>query len=364
MRLLAVVALFLGWPATAAALPGDPPIVLIAPDSGAHVPADPDGIGVRLTCPDYRKFQSSVFTDFGDYSDYEVVFATRPDLAADGRLIDANVVDRNVPTRSAAGPDQCASAMANTTVGKPGPEVTPGTYYWQADRVCTGCPSGFETSPVRSFAVHATLGLRFAVPKRAFGGYPIIATVRAAGVPDGGRVTVQRRAGRRWKRVAVAEVRDEKGSVVFTLPTGRRRVRLKATVGAQTGTSPVRTVKVARARGWSTTGDVGHYRGKADGARLDLDVAGGGRQIRDFKTEVSMFCVGPTPDQNRILIGIAPVKRAKVAPDGRFYARSRHGRSTVIELRGRVRRGRVKGQVRLTAGTCDGTAGFSAKLRR
>ena len=364
MRQLVVLALLLAFPATAAALPGDPPVVLIAPATGTAVAADPDGIGVRLTCPDYRKFQSSVFTDFGDYTDYEVVFATRPDLAADGRLVGANVVDRNVPTRSTAGPDQCMSAMANTTVGKPGPELTPRTYYWQADRECTGCPSGFETSPVRSFAVRVALDLRIDVPKRAFGGYPIIATVHAAGVPDGGAVTVQRRAGRRWKRVAAAEIRDERGSVVFTLPTGRRRVRLKATVGTQTGTSPARTVKVARARGWSTAGDVGHYRGKADGARLDLDVTGGGRRIRDFKTEVSMFCVGPTPDQNRILIGIAPVKRAKVAPDGRFYARSKHGRSTVIELRGRVRRGRVKGQVRLTVGTCDGTADFSARLKR
>jgi hypothetical protein len=364
MHLFIAVALLFAFPATAAALPGDPPIVLIAPGNGAQVPADPDGIGVRLTCPDYRKFQSSVFTDFGDYTDYEVVFATQPVVAADGRLVAANVVDRNVPTRSAAGPDQCASAMANTTVGDPGPEVTPGTYYWQADRECTGCPSGFETSPVRSFAVHATLGLRLAVPKRAYAGYPIIATAHAAGVPDGGQVTVQRRAGRRWKRVAVAEIRDEQGTVVFTLRKGRRRVRLKATVGTQTGTSPVRTVKVVRARGWSTTGDVGHYRGKAEGARLDLDVAGGGRQIRDFKTEVSMFCVGPTPPQNRTLIGIAPVKRAKVAPDGRFYARSKHGSSTVIELRGRIRRGRVKGRVRLTVGTCDGTADFRAKLRR
>jgi hypothetical protein len=71
-----------------------------------------------------------------------------------------------------------------------------------------------------------------------------------------------------------------------------------------------------------------------------------------------------TPADNRILIGVAPVKRAKVAPDGRFYVRAKHGTSTVIELSGRVRRHRVKGQVRLAVGTCDGTADYSAKLRR
>lgn len=74
-----------------------------------------------------------------------------------------------------------------------------------------------------------------------------------------------------------------------------------------------------------------------------------------------MFCVGPTIPDNHIMIGVAPVKKARIAPDGRFYARKKHGSSTVIELRGRVHRGRVKGQVRLTVGTCDGVADFSVR---
>jgi hypothetical protein len=356
VRLLIALALLLALPAVASALPGDAPVTLLAPADGAAVAADPDGIPVQITCPEYRKFAGTI-TQYGDYTDYEVIFATRPGLGVDGRLLDANVVDRDIPLKSNAGVDQCASGMDSDS-------AVPGTYYWQADRLCTGCPSGYETSAVRRFDVRATLKLRLKAPRRAYGGYPILASVGAAGVPDGGKVAVQRRAGRKWKRVASATVLHERGSVVFKLPRGRARLRLKAVVGTQSAVSPARLVKVVRASGWTTTHDVGSYRGKAEGARLDLKVAAGGRQIRDFDTEVTMFCVGPTIPDNHLMIGVAPVKRARVAPDGRFYVRARHASSTVIVLSGRVHRGRVKGQVELTVGTCDGTADYSAKLRR
>jgi hypothetical protein len=355
MRLLVAIGLLLGFPASAAALPGDPPVVLVAPAAGAQVVAQPDGIPVEFTCPDYRKFAGTV-TLYGDYTDYEAIFATRPDLGSDGRLLDTNVVDRDIPMQTPAGVDRCASGMDEG--------VKPGTVYWQAARLCEGCATGYETSAVRSFVVHADLDLGLTVPKRAFRGYPVIASVHAGGVPDGGTVTVQRRAGRKWKKVASTTVHAQRGTVVFTLPRGRVRVRLKAVLGTQSATSPVRAVKVVRARGWTTTHDVGRYRGKAEGADLTLNVGGGGRQIRDFNTEVTMFCVGPTIPDNHFMIGVAPVKRAKVAPDGRFYVRKKHGNSTMIELSGRVRRGRVKGQVRLAVGTCDGTADYSARLRR
>jgi hypothetical protein len=128
------------------------------------------------------------------------------------------------------------------------------------------------------------------------------------------------------------------------------------------------TVGIVRAgelNGWLASAySPGAYRGKSEGADLKLKVAAGGRQVRGFQTEVTMFCVGPTIPDNHLMIGEAPVKRAKIAPDGRFYARDKHGSSTVIELSGRVHNGRVKGRVELTVGTCDGTADFSAKLRR
>ena len=206
----------------------------------------------------------------------------------------------------------------------------------------------------------AALDLGLGVQRKAFAGYPIIASVRAGGVANGETVSVQRLAGAAWRDVAPATIRQERGEAVFTLPKGR--VRLRAAVAAET--SPERAISVVRARHWTTTGDAGTYRGKAEGARLALKVASGGRRIRDFDTSVTMFCVGATIPQNHFLVGIAPVKRARIAPDGRFYTRVEHGSNTVIELRGRVRHHRVKGQVRLTVGTCDGVADYGAKLRR
>jgi hypothetical protein len=343
MRLLAVLVLLLACPATASALPGDPPVALVAPTDGATVVPEPDGVPVLFTCPDYRKFAGSV-TLYGDYTDYEAIFATKPDLGSDGRLLDSNVVDRDIPVKSNTGVDRCSSGMDDG--------VKPGTVYWQAARLCEGCAAGYETSAVRRFIVRVHL-LGLTVPKRAYRGYPVIASVRAGGMPDGGKVTVQRRAGTKWKAVASTKVRNERGRVVFTLPQGRVRLRLKATGG----TSHVRAVKVVAPRGWTTTHDVGSYHDQD----TKLTIAAGGRQIRNFKATVSMFCVGPTIPDNHIMIGFAPVKRAKIAPDGRFYSRTKHGHSTVIELSGRVRHGRVKGAVELTVGTCDGTADFNLK---
>ena len=121
----------------------------------------------------------------------------------------------------------------------------------------------------------AALKLRLTVPKRAFSGYPILASVRAGGVPDGESVTVQRRAGRRWKQAATATILRERADGGLHAAEGAARVRLKAVVGTQTGTSPARKLTVARAQGWTTTHDVGRYTGKAEGADAELKVAGG-----------------------------------------------------------------------------------------
>jgi hypothetical protein len=366
MRLFVAFALLLAFPSAAAALPGDPPVVLIAPGNGAQVPANPDGILVRFTCPVFRQFETETFTDYGDWTDYSLAFATKPDLGTDGRLLDSNVVARDIqPIPTNVGPDQCIGEMEGDDIFEPGPQITPGTYYWQASRLCTGCVGDYESSPVWRFSVRVELELGLTVQRRAFARYPFVAFVKARGVPNGSRVRVERRAKGGWRPETSTEVSGERGYVVLMLPRGRQRLRLTATVGTETATSPVRTVRIARARSWTTSGrDDGKYKGQAENKDVGLKVAGGGRKIRDFIANVSTFCVGPTPDTNRFLIGVAPVKRARIAPDGRFYALVRHSEKTTVELYGRVRRGRVKGTVRLTIGTCDGIADFSARLRR
>jgi hypothetical protein len=138
-----------------------------------------------------------------------------------------------------------------------------------------------------------------------------------------------------------------------------------ATKPDRDSTSETKTITVVAARGWMTSRrDDGAYRGSADGNALTLSVAGGGREIRRFQTHVQTLCVGPTPDQNHVISGLAPVKRAKVAPDGRFYALANVGRETIVELRGRLRGRRVTGgRVELTINGCNGSAAFSARRR-
>lgn len=350
---------------TAAALPGDPPIEQLGPEDGAAVPANEEGIEVRFSCPGYVKYTAGPgLTDYGDYTDYSVHFASSPQLGVDGLLLDSNRVALGGSAQSNAGADQCVSAMyANEIGGPPGPQETPGTYYWQAYRFCTGCPSNYETSPVRRFVVRAAFDLRLKVQKRAYTGYPVILGLRAGGVPDDARVVVQRRAGRRWRKIASAGVFSESAEAVVVLPPGLQRLRLRAKVGDETGLSSTRTVRVSRARSWSTTrADDGRYTGRAEGAEISLSVTQGGRVLRDFRSTVTALCIGPTVEQNRIAVLVAPVRKARIAPDGRFFAVARAGKATDVTLRGQLRRGRIRGgQVDVSLSTCTGSAAFSAR---
>jgi hypothetical protein len=362
---LATVAL-LAAATVAHALPGDPPVVTLAPQDGATVPANADGIQVRFTCPTYRQFgDGGPFSVFGGWDDYGAEFATKPDLGSDGRLLETNRVALSGALPSnAGGPDECTATMyVAKPLGPPGPQVTPGTYYWQAGRICTGCASGYETSAVRSFTVRAPVALKLAAQARAYGGYPVIVALDATGIPDDARVAVELARGGGWRRIAEATVFQARAEAVVTLPRGRQRLRAHALVGDQDATSQSKTITVARAGGWRTSHrDDGRYRGRADASRVELRVVRSGREVRAFQTHVQTLCVGPTVAQNHFIIGLAPVARAKVAPDGRFYALAHHGRETTVELRGRLRNGRVTGgRVELTIGGCNGSADFTAR---
>lgn len=344
-RTVLAMVVVLALPAMAVALPGDPPVELLTPDGGATVAPAPH---VVFTCPEYRKFDTGAFTSYGNSTDYEVLLATRPVLGGDGRLLDANVVFRDVqPLPDASGPGRCGADLDASASG---------TFYWQADRVCTGCAGGHETSGVRRLDIRGALTLSLRAPTRGFAGFPVVAALRAGGVPDGGTVSVERRAGRNWKRVASVLVLGGRGTVALVLPRGAQRLRMQAVVGAQAATSPVRAVRVVRPRGWSTSRrDDGRYRGQG----VALRVARAGRSLRGFSATVSTFCPGP----NTFVTGTAPLKRARIAPDGRFYALAHLGGETVVELSGQVRSRRVTGSVRLSAGGCEGSRAFTARPR-
>ena len=150
-RVAAVLALSLFVTPAAVALPGDPGFVATSPADGAALPIDPGGIGVAYTCPVYRSYDAGGgFVVYGGPKDYGVSFASSPSLGPDGRLADPVGLDNGhaVPGE----PDSCQSAM-NPGGASPRPQETPGTYYWQVWRICTGCPSSYETGPVLSFTL-------------------------------------------------------------------------------------------------------------------------------------------------------------------------------------------------------------------
>ncbi len=354
---IAVVVLALGGAAAASALPGDPASAPLAPADAATVAVVQsldEGIEVQYSCPLYRKFTSDSGANFGDWSDYHVRFArSAADFA--GRFADSD------PARATnAAKDRCASVYA--TQAHPPAQSQPGTVYWQVFRSCS-CEGGYETGPVRSFVIRAGASqLRVAVQDRAYAGYPIAIGLRAPGVPNGSPAVLERASANGFKTLFSGKVSAAKAETIASLPVGRVRLRWRVTRGDQTDVSPLATVRVTRASGWTTTGrDDGSYRSaKGD---VTFSVAGRGRTIRKFNANLTAFCVGPTIDTNRLIAAVAPVPRAKVAPDGRFlvvYKRS----STTITLRGRLHRRRVTdGKVEISFSTCEGSATFSAKYR-
>jgi hypothetical protein len=182
----------------AAAMPGDPPIILSAPAADAVLTGGASGIPVTYACPVYRTVDAGGgFALYGKWDSYGVRLATGPELGSDGRLRQDRVVATDTGHQPNTLPsEQCAGNLA--TGRSDGPENTPGTYYWQASRLCGGCAGGYEVSEVRRLVIRAdaTLSVRPAGP--AFAGYPVAVPLRLTGVPDGASVTLQRRAGSRW----------------------------------------------------------------------------------------------------------------------------------------------------------------------
>lgn len=354
---IAVLVITLGGAAVATALPGDPASEPLAPADGATVAAVQaldEGIEVQYSCPLYRKFNSDSGANFGDWSDYDVRFArSAADLA--GRFVDSDPARATNPTK-----DRCASVYA--TQAHPPAQSEPGTVYWQVFRSCS-CDGGYETGPVRSFVIRApTSKLRVAVQGRAYAGYPIAIGLRAPGVPDGTAAVLERASGKDYKTIYSGKVRSANAATIASLPPGRVRLRWRVTRGAETEVSPAATVRVARASGWTTSGrDDGTYT-SANG-NVTFSVTGRGRTIRRFSASLTAFCVGPTIADNRLIAAVAPVPRARVAPDGRFLVVYKPS-STTITLRGRLHGRRVTGgKVEISFSTCAGSTTFAATRR-
>ncbi|WP_028065701.1 hypothetical protein [Solirubrobacter soli] len=349
---LSILLMTIALAAPAQALPPDPPPAPLTPADGASVPVDPNGIGVTFGCPVYTSYQAGEFPLYGGPKDYGLSMATTPAIGADGRL--ANPVAL-VSGGSATPPggDQCSWVLA--AGGSQRPQETPGTYYWQVWRICTGCASGYEVGPVRTLTLTADAQLTVKPPRTVYAGYPFILAVSTTGVPNFTALTVVRGSA----TVGSGTVTSDSASPTVTL-SGSGKIHAAVTIGSQTVASPEVDVKVTKPRTWKTkASDDGSYKGTRS---AKLKVAKKGKEIRNLSVSVAMLC--PTPGmvgQFTTQIGTAAVAKAKVAPDGSFVGVAT-ATDTSVRVSGRLRARKLSGGVaELSVGTCSGTAKFTAK---
>ena len=127
--LLLALIVVLALPAAALAALEDPPVEAVLPADGAALPANPDGIEIRYSCPEpYRIAGESPFVTYGGRDDYGVYFSASATLGSDGRLSQAELVaisgsddvqDNDIPA------GQCRGFMADPSNR---PQTKPGTY--------------------------------------------------------------------------------------------------------------------------------------------------------------------------------------------------------------------------------------------
>ena len=358
MRGLLVVCLLLLLAAPAAALPPDPPVAPLSPADGATLPVNADGIGVSFTCPPYTS--SEGFPPFGPIagliSDYGAGLSSVPTLGADGRLAQTAGIGSATETT----PGTCVSTLGSG--GFPKPQTTPGTWYWQAWRACSGCAGGWETSPVRSFTLSAAATITLIVPAKAYVGFPVVAAVTVQSASTASALTIERRTGASWRPVATVDPAD--GDAFITLPRGSQQLRATARFGTETMSSKTATLAVAKATQWQTAArDDGAYR-DAQRPSVRFKITGGGRKLTGFHADVPTVCSSPTSSTG-IAPGLSTVELppVKVAPDGRFALAGTY-RSIKVRFSGRLSNRRLTGaRAAIRTSTCAGSIAVRARRR-
>ncbi|MDA0165847.1 hypothetical protein OM076_36615 [Solirubrobacter ginsenosidimutans] len=351
---VSILLLTIGLAAPAQALPPEPPPAPLTPADGASVPVNADGIPVTFGCPVYTQYKTGEFTLPGGPKEYGLSMSAAPALGADGRLTNpvATVSGGSAPP---PGGDQCAWVLA--AGGAQRPQETPGTYYWQVWRFCSGCTSGYETGPVRTLTLTANATLAVKPPRTIYAGYPFILPVTATGVANFTPLAVRRSGG---ATVGAGTVTSESAQPTVTL-SGSTKLSAEVTLGSQTVVSPEVSVKVLRAKTWKTkASDDGAYKGSRSSK---FTVAKHGRELRSLTVSVAMLC--PTPGmvgQFTTQIGVAKVKTVRLAPDGSFVGVAVPEEATSIRVRGKIGKRKLSGGIaELSVGSCSGTAKFTAK---
>ena len=198
-----------------------------------------------------------------------------PALGADGRLTNP-VALVSGGSATPPGGDQCNWVLA--AGGAQRPQETPGTYYWQVWRFCTGCESGYEVGPVRTLTLLANAKLELKPPKTVYAGYPFILDVTTTGVPNFTALSVLAGSA----KVGAGTVTSDSAAPTVTL-SRTAKLHAAVTIGSQTVSSPEVSVKAAKAKTWKTkASDDGTYKGTRSSK---LKVAKKGKEIRVAERE-------------------------------------------------------------------------------
>jgi hypothetical protein len=357
LRATILLTLLLAGPALA--LPGDAPIAALAPSDGQVVAASKSPVVVSFTCPLFTKREASgIFSaEKGSALDYSAAFGTAPTVGPDGRLVDRTAIGR--VNERAATLEVCDAGLGSG--GFPKPQATPGTYYWQAWRDCPGCSTGFEVGPVVAFVIRASGTATLRVQRRAYVGYPFVATASYSASGSTGS-QLQRKVGEKWHAIAKF-VGD--GEPILTLPKGVQTLRTVVKVGGETVTSAPATVAVVAATRFSTGArDDGTYRDpKRPSVRFS--VVGSGRTIVGFTADVPTLCGSATTNTGLAPnVGQVTLPPLRIAPDGRFAVTATTKRLTV-RLVGRLVLGRLKEtRAGISTTNCGGSITVDARRVR
>ncbi|MBJ7472454.1 MAG: hypothetical protein JHD16_14200 [Solirubrobacteraceae bacterium] len=366
---LAVLAAALLLPGSASALPGDAGFGPLDPADGAVVPVDAAGIAVSYSCPVYRvSTAGEFFTVFGGPKDYAVGLATSPALDADGRLAAATRVASN------SGTDIGWSESAGTCSGRVSaggasrPQETPGTYYWQVWRLCTGCDSSYETGPVRRLEIRSTAKPVIGGVRTAYAGYPLLIPVSVAGAPTGASVVVERRSGGQWKTVGSTAVVGGAATAVATFAkVGRTTVRARVSIGSEVIVSPEQSITVRKTSSprATTRRDDGTYADTGTGIEslaLKAKVRRAGQELASVSAQVPATCPGITAGSFTTQIVAVAFPKIRVAPDGRFVAARSPDASTSFFISGRLKNRKLtEGRLTVSVGVCSASRSFTGR---
>jgi hypothetical protein len=263
--------------------------------------------------------------------------------------------------------DQCRGYLYDSTAR---PQETPGTYYWQAFRICTGCPGGYESGPVQSFTLTlagSSVGLTLKAPGQVYRGYAAVAMLTTTGLATGQPVSVQGRSAGGWKTVGRGTVTADQAVVPFKAPKGTTSLRaVYAASATEVVASAERSVKVLEPKKWPKAKTwAGKWKGSVsvssqDDSTASFKVAGNPSVLRKGTFRLTLLCpnpVGPSPTTIQIADAIVP--RAPVAPDGSFVATVADSQHAIL-LYGRLLGRKATGTVTMSLGTCSGSGTLKA----